>query len=167
MVTAAIVYLIKSCVIGLLCWALWSDTQSYKIPNKISLALIGLYPAWVMATWPMVDPLGGLMIGGIFLAIGFALFATGVVGGGDAKLMAAFGLWVGPTMAVQFLFLTAVAGGGLALTIFLYACGREQIWRNASWGTMRAIGAQPIPYGIAIALGGLAVLFQLPIGGAL
>lgn len=162
MITVATVYILKSCVVGFLCWALWSDTRSFIIPNKISLGLIGIYPAWVLATWPVTDPLGGLMAGGLMLAIGFGLFATNIIGGGDAKLMAAVGLWVGPQFVAEFALLTAIVGGGLALTIFLYACGREQVWRNARWATIRAVGAQPVPYGIAIALGAIAVILKLP-----
>ena len=162
MITVATVYILKSCAVGLLCWALWSDTRSFIIPNKISLGLLGLYPAWVLATWPVTEPLGGLLAGGVMLVAGFALFATSIIGGGDAKLMAAVGLWVGPQFAAEFAFLTAIIGGGLALTIFLYVCGREQVWRDARWATIRAVGAQPVPYGIAIALSAIAVILKLP-----
>lgn len=163
MITLATISVIKSCVVGLLCWALWSDTRTYTIPNRISLCLIGLYPAWVLAAWPQVDPLGGLMVGGIFLAVGFLLFAMNIVGGGDAKLMAAIGLWTGPTLALQFALLTAIVGGGLALTIFVYACARDQVWRHASWAAVREVGAEPVPYGIAIALGAVVTVMALPV----
>lgn len=163
MITLATIYVIKSSVVGLLCWALWTDTRSFIIPNRISLGIVGLYPAWVLATWPQVDALGGVITCAVLLFAGFALFSTGVLGGGDAKLMAAVGLWVGPSLALQFVLLTAVLGGGLALTIFVYACRREQVWRNASWASVRAIGAEPVPYGIAIALGAVATILAMPI----
>lgn len=102
------------------------------------------------------------MAGGLMLALGFGLFVTNIIGGGDAKLMAAVGLWVGPAFVAQFAFLTAIIGGGLALTIFLYACSREQVWRNARWATIRSVGSQPVPYGIAIALSAIAVILGLP-----
>ena len=162
MLTVATVTLIKSCVVGLLCWALWSDTRSFTIPNRVSLGLIGLYPAWLVVNWTQVDPLGSLTVAAIFLALGFLLFAFGVLGGGDAKLMAAVGLWVGPALAFQFALLTAIVGGGLALTIFVYACARDQVWRYASWVALRSIGAEPVPYGIAIALGAIVCVLALP-----
>ena len=162
MLSLATVTLLKSFAIGLLCWALWSDTRSFTIPNRISLALVALYPAWVVATWGQTDPLGGLIVGAIFLLVGFALFTTGVLGGGDAKLMAAVGLWLGPPLALQFALLTAIVGGGLALTIFVYACARDQVWKNASWVAVREIGSEPVPYGIAIALGAIASILALP-----
>ena len=34
---------------GLLIWAAVSDIRSYLIPNKIPLALVALYPAYLLA----------------------------------------------------------------------------------------------------------------------
>lgn len=156
------VTLLKSCVIGLLCWALWSDTKTYTIPNRISLGLLALYPAWILATWPQTNILGGLLAGGTLLVVGFVLFATRVLGGGDAKLMAAVGLWVGPQFVLPFVTLTTIVGGGLALTVFLYVCVRDEAWKQVSWASVKVIGAQPVPYGIAIALGAIATILSLP-----
>ena len=54
------------------------------------------------------------------LLIPFVLFALGMLGAGDAKLLAAIGAWVGPTGMVWVLLLTGVAGGVLALAMALY-----------------------------------------------
>jgi len=54
------------------------------------------------------------------LVVGFAMFARGWVGGGDAKLMAAAALWLGFEHLFAFLLWTAILGGGLALLLLAY-----------------------------------------------
>ena len=49
------------------------------------------------------------------LVLGFALFAAGLFGGGDAKLMAAAALWLGWSTGTSVLVFTALAGGVLAI----------------------------------------------------
>ena len=65
--------------------------------------------------------------GAVGLALGFALFHIAKPGGGDAKLIAAMGLLLGPVGIIILLFWTALFGGVLALIAMLrgqrdYAC---------------------------------------------
>ena len=46
-----------------------------------------------------------------------AAFAVGALGGGDVKLLAAVSLFAGPGRLVDFLIITAIAGGLLGLAI--------------------------------------------------
>jgi len=82
----------------------------------------------------------------------FVLFAiafyTGMMGGGDVKLAAALALWFSPASTIKFLVLTSIAGGVLTLGILA--------WHKAK----RREGRPEIPYGVAIAFGGLAILAQ-------
>jgi len=73
-------------------------------------------------------------------AVGAALFALGVWGGGDVKLCAALALLTGFSDLPRFLFVMAVAGGVVALAVL------------ALRG--RAAGGQ-VPYGLAIAAAGI------------
>jgi prepilin peptidase CpaA len=71
-----------------------------------------------------------------------------MMGGGDVKLAAALALWFPPGVTVKFLVLMSIAGG--VLTLGLLA------WHRAR----RREGRPQIPYGVAIAFGGLAILAQ-------
>ena len=55
-----------------------------------------------------------LALGAAMLGAGFALYMTGRFGAGDAKLLAAAGVWIGPSLDELSLFL-----GGLAASAFL------------------------------------------------
>ena len=55
-----------------------------------------------------------LALAGLVFLGGIALFATGLMGGGDVKLMAAASIWFGTAGTVEFLISTVLAGGALA-----------------------------------------------------
>ena len=152
---------------GLMLWAAATDVRSLTIPNRISLAIVMLYPAYVLSAGHPVDWSGALIVAGSLLAIGFAAFAFNLLGGGDAKLLAAGALWAGPAQLMEFLFLTALAGGGMATVLWL----RHRLSRAATPGLMLStpsdpdFAKQPMPYAVAIAVGALYVAFtNLSIG---
>ena len=93
---------------------------------------------------------------GVFAVLA-ALFAAGAVGGGDVKLLSALALWIKPLWFVQLLVVMALAGGVLSVLSI--------VWRLRQ---RERRGARGVPYGIAIALGGLWVLVcdYLPLAAA-
>lgn len=135
-----------------------SDLRSLTIPNTISLAICLLYPAWVLSAAQPVDWPGALLVALFVLVAGFLLFARGWAGAGDVKLLAACALWAGPDLLAQYLFYTALAGGGLSLALWL----RHRWQRAGGIGLSFAdaeedFGHKPMPYGMAIAAGALFV----------
>ncbi len=89
------------------------DALSLRIPNWLTaLIAMAVLSRW---RWPTGMPwfeLGLHVLTGFALFfVGFALFALGLFGGGDAKLIAAAGLWFGWPDVVPFLVLTVFAGG--------------------------------------------------------
>lgn len=153
-------------LVSLLAWAAVSDLLTLTIPNRVSLGIVTIYPAWVLASWPAVDPLMGLICGLGALVIGFALFALNVMGGGDAKLLAAICLWAGLDHLLPVLLTTAVAGGILAIIVLGYLTlrSREFMVINHVLANCQSSARKPIPYGIAIALGGVHLVHRLVIG---
>jgi prepilin peptidase CpaA len=149
--------------IVLLSAAAFSDIRKLTIPNSYCLGIALCYPFFALAPAQPVDWLGGLMVGGGLLVVGFILFTTGRFGGGDAKLMAATSLWAGPSLIVDFILLTALTGGCLALLLYV----RHRWLRSPSLAAMAATEAspdfaqQPMPYGVAIFAGGVYVAFTL------
>lgn len=138
------------------------DAATYTIPNWISLALLAAFvPAAVVGWWAEI-PLSvigvSLAVGVAALLAGMGMFAMGWIGGGDAKLLAATALWLGLPGLAPFLFWTAMAGG--ALSMFLIAARRYRAapagGGGEHWYSRLLTHGEPIPYGLAIAVGALA-----------
>jgi prepilin peptidase CpaA len=135
------------------------DATSYTIPNWISGLLVLGFPVAALA---LGLPQAGLGVhagtGAIALVAGMAMFALGWIGGGDAKLFAAAGLWLGWPAGVTFILVTAVTGGGLAVALL----GLRSIWLRPyvqdgpAWFGRLATPGENVPYGVAIAVGALA-----------
>jgi len=141
---------------GLLVAAAVEDALHYKLSNRITLALTLLYPAYVLASPTPVDWMPAVILAAVVLAVGFGLFVVGWAGGGDAKLFAAATLWAGVPHFPEFLLATTLFGGALSLVMI----GRRLLARRAALAgntpRPRILGQFELPYGVAIAFGGLA-----------
>jgi prepilin peptidase CpaA len=147
-------------------WGAISDFSRFIIPNRVCLAIAALYPAYVLANGGAIDWQGGALLSAATFAVGAVLFALRLAGGGDIKFMTAIMLWVGPELFWPFMMVTALAGGVLAVAVLL----ANGAWRSVA---VRVIGmasgleqaALPqtlhVPYGIAIAAGGLFAAVHL------
>jgi prepilin peptidase CpaA len=126
------------------------DVRTFTISNRLNLTVALLAPVYwasvALSPWP------GIAVQLAAAATVFALLAgafyAGMMGGGDVKLAAAVALWLPPLGTIKFLVLMSVAGGVLTLAILA--------WHHARKGQ----GRPEIPYGVAIAFGGLAILTQ-------
>lgn len=97
--------------------AIVSDLTGRWIPDSIPLGLLGLF-ALYMLTSPHPAPVWTHIATGVgLLVVGFVLFAFGGLGGGDGKLMAVAGLWIGPHDLTLFL----IGLGLLSLCLALFA----------------------------------------------
>ncbi len=147
---------------GLMLTAAITDIRHLRIPNWISLAAVLLYPVHVLSAQTPIDWAGALAIGFAVLALGFVLFSLRIVGGGDAKLFAAAALWAGPELVIPLVFSTAIAGGILAALLWLAhhlpSFGIPVVLPSTA--AAAPFGKQPLPYGVAIALGAAYVTFN-------
>lgn len=130
-----------------------SDVRSYIIPNYLSVLVAFAY--FLFALTGKSDPVVALIVAGAVFVFGIALFAANVMGGGDVKLLAATALWAGSTYIFPFLLVTALAGGVLSLAIIL----RPRLC--ALTGRTVTETAGDVPYGVAIASGGLLIAARL------
>jgi prepilin peptidase CpaA len=133
------------------------DLLTMTIPNRVSLALVAIFPlaaGLIGLDWAaLASHLGA---GALMLVIGIAMFARGWLGGGDAKLLAAAALWLGFEHLAGYLLLAAIAGGALALLILSYRNVAPPAWMLGQAWAMRLHDKKVgIPYGIALAAAAL------------
>lgn len=156
-------------LLSILALASMIDLQYRRIPNALSLggAVIGL-----AAQAELLGP-RGLVIGATGWAVCLVCFLPFYVGramaGGDIKLMAAAGAFLGPLHGFAACLLTLVAGAVIAflclswlrvmdlLRCGVYATGQEV--RGASPHCSRSVDAK-IPYAGAIAIGTTIVVLR-------
>lgn len=137
--------------------AAFEDFRRLVIPNPVIAGLCVLWP-FHLATAPNVTPALGAAAVGCGLAVFFAgalLFSRGLMGGGDAKLLAAATLWAGPGMTPALLIVTAVLGGVLTL-VLLSAAALRAVFTPAATAAI-PLSRVPVPYGVAIAAAALIV----------
>lgn len=144
---------------AVMAFAAASDLLTMTISNRVSLALaLGFFLAAFLIGMPYAEMGEHVLAAIIVLAVAFACFAFGWIGGGDAKLAAATALWFGFSHLMDYLLLAAMIGGGLTLVLLALR----------QWPLPLPLARQPwiarlhavnsgIPYGIALAIAGLVV----------
>ncbi len=138
--------------------AAFTDLRRRQIDNWLNLAIaLGAPVFWWsqgLSLWPDVALQLGMAV--VAFAILAGMFALKVMGGGDVKLLTALALWLPLYKYMQLLLIMGVAGGVLTVLLVFWHVARRQRDRIA------------VPYGVAIAIGGLWTLAinYLP-GGAI
>lgn len=108
----------------------------------IGVFYIGYLKLMTPQTITLIDHIvGGLVGGGVLLLL--AIASKGGMGGGDIKLMAMFGLWLGWRLSLLTLFLSFVMGGIVGVLFLLLKLKGKK---------------DAIPFGPFICLGGMASL---------
>lgn len=143
----------------LMAYAASSDLLTMRIANWLVAILVAAYFALALYAGLPLEQIGtSVAAAAIVLAIAFAFFAFGWIGGGDAKLVAATTLWVGFGMMFQYLIYAALLGGGLTLLILalrrypLPAMLQKQRWLDRLHDSKSGV-----PYGITLAIAALLV----------
>lgn len=148
------------------------DGREGRIPNWLTVG--GLAVALVLRALPGDPSLAAGFAGAALgLTLGFALFAAGGFGAGDAKLLATSGAFLGPATFGAALLGMGVLGGVLAVVAMMrsraglssafYALeGLKWLFtfgRRGSWRTLESPSPVTVPYGIAIAAGTVGAWF--------
>ncbi|MDF1586524.1 prepilin peptidase [Marinimicrococcus flavescens] len=97
----------------LLAHAAWSDVRRRRIPNATVAGLLVLWlgAAFLGASFSWLDPGGALLL----LLAGTLLWRRDLLGGGDVKLLAVVGLWLGGSGLLPLLLGSCLAAGVVAL----------------------------------------------------
>ena len=150
------------------------DLRNRRIPNYLTFGSAALAIAYAIVTagWAGLGmALAGWTVG-IVLFIPFFLLRG--MGGGDVKLLAALGAWVGPAILLSITFYTAIAGGVMALFVILWQRKLGATFRNL-WLLLchwRVSGVRPLDelsldnkdaprlaYGLPIAVGAMVTIW--------
>lgn len=124
------------------------DLEHRLLPDKTNLAIALLALPWIALTRPhWWEPLAGVaVLGGVALTLYYgysALRGRQMLGGGDAKFMAAAGLWTGVMQLPTFLLAASLTGIAFAL-----------IWT-------RVTGNRIFPFGPALGVGLLVAVLTI------
>jgi prepilin peptidase CpaA len=156
--------------LGLLC-AVVSDLRRRRIPNAVaaSVFLVGIgmrgFEGGIRAF------LSGMAAAVILLVVLYGPWRRGALGGGDVKLAAATGAWVGLSSLIWFSLATLIAGGVVAAICYLLARApaRAEVRANliiaAVHGDLPPVpshrkGHPSVPYAVAIAAGAAFALLS-------
>lgn len=142
--------IILLCALGaLLIAAAITDLRARIISNRLNLAVAALAPLWWLANgyalWP--DMAVQLLVGAAIFTLFAALFALGMMGGGDVKLLTALALSFPWQAILSLVVLMALLGGVVTLVTVIHHKMTHRL------------GQPEIPYGVAISL---AALWLLP-----
>ena len=144
------------CFLAFLAWAACNDALEFKIPNSATFAIASLYPIYVLANPLPVDWIGAILVAVATFVPGFVLFSAGGFGGGDVKLLSAVSLWAGPKFILPLLVTMGIAGGLLALLVWVGSrlrLGRFVACGDVSLTNREYAAPLHLPYGVAIAAG--------------
>ena len=138
------------------------DLLTMKIPNRISaLMVLAFFPLALLAGLGGWDILHHVAAGLALLVLGVLLFIPGWFGGGDAKLMAAIALWIGPDNLFPYILYVAIAGGMIATAFSsVRSVPLPRMFLGEAWAVRLHRPDAGIPYGIALAAGALLVFPQ-------
>jgi prepilin peptidase CpaA len=125
-----------------------TDLRSRVISNRLNLAVALLAPLWWLACglepWPGMA--AQLLVGALVFILFTGLFALGMMGGGDVKLLGALALWFPWQAVLTLIMLMALLGGAVTLVTLIH----HRIAQKP--------GQPEIPYGVAISIAALWVL---------
>lgn len=141
------------------------DVRENRIPNRLILVALPLGLLAAVGAGGMGAVPGSLGAGALAFILGFAGFAVGAIGGGDAKFMVVGALVVGWNGLVPFMLAFAFLGGLLALLVIVrHRAGLEAVVMTGDLvkhaatlgkkGHRARLGDDDritVPYGVAIA----------------
>ena len=151
----------------LLLYVATTDIATRLIRNEICLVLALLGIASQLAS--PIQVAESLIAATILLMLLLVIYQRGWIGGGDVKLLVALAIGLPLMGVIQLLTITALAGGVLALVHLmmrllpypkLAPAGSSLVRRVYAIERWRNLRHAPLPYGVAIACGGIWAVFS-------
>jgi prepilin peptidase CpaA len=151
----------------LLLYAAMIDVATRLIPNAICLTLALLGVASQFAGPAHIAE--SLVVATVLFLLLLIIYQRGAVGGGDVKLLVALAIGLPLAGVMQLLTVTALAGGVLGIAHLmmrrlppprLAPAGSSFLRRVYAVERWRHVRRAPLPYGVAIACGGIWTVFN-------
>jgi prepilin peptidase CpaA len=143
-----------------------SDVITYRIPNYLVLALTAVFFVVAGIHYAQTNWLSHIGAALGCLMVGFALNQFRQMGAGDVKLLGAVALWAGMSGMIALLLFMSISGL-LALPLIVFArflVAKAQAENRWKWPVPRVLTKrQGVPYGVAIALGGILTFLLHPL----
>jgi prepilin peptidase CpaA len=161
MIAAAVLVVFPLCM----AMAASSDLLTMTIPNRLSLVLIAAFVAIFPFTGGTLQEFGLHLGGGAAVfAVCFGLFAFGIMGGGDAKILTASAIWFGFNESLYlYIIYVSIFGGALSLLILLMRSNMNLILVYGIPVPQTMLHAKKVPYGIAIGAAAFAAYPSSPL----
>jgi prepilin peptidase CpaA len=160
---------------GLALLVIVCDARERRVPNWLNFLILVTGLGWRAATGGADGTLAGAAGAGVGLLVLALPFAARWTGGGDLKLLAAMGAWLGAEHTV-YAGLLGLGGAGLWAVALLAGSGaelRRSVVRNLSAAALTATApqaparskGQTIPVAIPLAVAAVAVFGFFGVGG--
>jgi prepilin peptidase CpaA len=164
-------------LLGLLIGACCTDLRDRRIPNWLTFSIVLAGLGQSLTPICTVGPMGSVL--GLLSGFGltFVLFALGALGGGDVKLMAGVGAWIGPGPTVVVFAVTSLIGMVIVLGQALWQGRLRNLLMNTTVLTINLVHLQdvgiehaqatgrscrsidrPLPYAVPVLLAVLMIL---------
>lgn len=127
-----------------------TDWQRRSIDNWLTATIALAAPLywWATGLGGWADIAFQIGLGATVFAIGVGLFAMGAMGGGDVKLLGGLALWFPGLVMMRLAIVMSIAGGVLTLAMLIH----HKLSKSEA--------PLEIPYGLAISLAGLWVIYE-------
>ena len=150
MMNVGFTFLLLGLLAATLVWIAVFDIRTYTISDRLNLGIALLAPVYWWAAGVPLWPDAAMQVGVAILVFLFfaGAFYLNVMGGGDVKLAGALALWFTPYDTLRMIVIMSIAGGLLTLVVLAAHRARKKLNRPE------------VPYGVAIAVGGMWLLAQ-------
>lgn len=174
--------LLDTVLVVVVVWAALLDLRTRRIPNWLTLSalVLGLAMRVPLGSSAVLD---GFLAAGAAFALALPVFALGGLGGGDVKLLAAVGAFLGLDALWGALFVAVLVAGAFAIISILRQGRAPQtlanlymivrgLNRKESWTgwkgaegdaplTIRSAGVITRPFAVSIAAGAIYAVFPI------
>lgn len=152
------------------------DVRSRRVPNALTLPAIGAGLLLAALGGSLTYFITTLGTAALVFAAGLLLYSTGVLGGGDGKLLTAVAALGGADYFAEFLVWTSIAGVAGSLIVLAAKRALLPLMSRVTRSSLQFLrygfspeplvpdGGHRIPYAVIIAAGAVAALVSLRLG---